>query len=389
MKFSESYSSPELRQPELGQKDTPRIYRLIAERAGTDVLADQIYKDFYAHDPEAVFLGLDELRSRGNEGIAALNFFAKSTDEFGKVAKALAEKIDMPQRELEKLLGVKRFGTITGIDDMVEAAFERTKSKGIIDRNMSFDEFVDRAVEQQNQSQRPGMLPPHFSGTIDQEVINSSSTFGTAEPAYLELLGPKEILKLREQKDPNFLLLGSYGKYSAQEFGRFAKNINPDANVNVIDVDDMTARIIKFNPDTPQNVTVADARELPFAAESMDTVCTNDLFHFIALEYDSRLKDIFMEAYRVLKKGGSFVIAEQVYGKYNSYGDIPKMQKELTAFAKQAGFNDIKVLKNELAFLLRSDVGSATLDQNGFAHYGNSLLLENEQPLVVQMRFVK
>jgi hypothetical protein len=91
---------------------THPIYTLIQDKASTDKITQQLYKDFYdpEQDPEKLFLGIEELLERENEGLAALHYLAKGTDELSLLMKKIVDTTEISQNDLENILGMKRWG---------------------------------------------------------------------------------------------------------------------------------------------------------------------------------------------------------------------------------------------------------------------------------------
>ena len=84
-----------------------------------------------------------------------------------------------------------------------------------------------------------------------------------------------------------------------------------------------------------QNVTFckADAVKLDFPDETFDMVTSNYVFHFIKWHNH---QDMLREAFRVLKKGGTFAIHDVFSWEY--YGDMKKFIQEL----KNLGFEEVE-----------------------------------------------
>ena len=78
-----------------------------------------------------------------------------------------------------------------------------------------------------------------------------------------------------------------------------------------------------------------NAVNLPFKDESFDVVTSNYVYHNIMGHNKQKL---LLETFRVLKKGGVFVIHDLI--KKSNYGDIEKFIEEL----KGEGYEDIKLI---------------------------------------------
>ncbi|CCY48291.1 MULTISPECIES: class I SAM-dependent methyltransferase [Peptostreptococcus] len=80
---------------------------------------------------------------------------------------------------------------------------------------------------------------------------------------------------------------------------------------------------------------VGNAVKLPFEDESFDVVTSNYVYHNIMGHNKQKL---LLETFRVLKKGGFFVIHDIM--KKSNYGNIQKFIEEL----KKEGYEDIKLI---------------------------------------------
>ncbi len=84
-----------------------------------------------------------------------------------------------------------------------------------------------------------------------------------------------------------------------------------------------------------RNVTFckADAAKLNFPDETFDAVTSNYVFHFIKWHNH---QDLLREAFRVLKKGGSFAIHDVFAWEY--YGNMERFVQEM----KELGFEEVR-----------------------------------------------
>lgn len=80
---------------------------------------------------------------------------------------------------------------------------------------------------------------------------------------------------------------------------------------------------------------VGNALKLPFEDESFDVVTSNYVYHNITGKNKQKL---LLETFRVLKKGGVFVIHDLM--RKSRYGDMDKFIEEL----KKEGYKDIKLI---------------------------------------------
>lgn len=200
-------SSPEFQNAV--QLTLPEVYRLIENNASPELLAQQIIKDFHSpeNDVEAVYLGLQELNSRGEGGHAALKALGKGSDLLSSIANTLEQNPNLTGRQLEQLLGINRFGVILDRQELGDQKFMLELyrygiKKGYVDNNMPFEKFFSKVGAQQFLAQFKSH-EPQITGSIETDLLPSASTFGDCEPNYLEVLGPKEILRIRAKIEPH------------------------------------------------------------------------------------------------------------------------------------------------------------------------------------------
>lgn len=364
----------------------PPIFQMISSGEPTPRIVRQIAKDYATGDKEKVFLGLQELKRR-NAGSSSVDAF---TGELGFIAeKILTEKLE--DSEIESILGIERFAQLRPENYLFHPRhlfdrYEQAHKKGYTD--LSYREFM---LEMQSRRGEHA----HINGTTENQIVPTAATFGTSEPIALELLTPRGILELRERKSPNFLLLGSLGPASANQFQKYAKKINPNSVVHVIDIEKESIELIKKDPEqTERHLTQADATHLPFKDESMDYIATNYLFHFLyayrlhtsgdAAQAEEKTRtdliNLFKEASRVLRPGGKLFIDEQVYGKFENT-ENHSFQKEILECAEKAGLVKFTISKKTIRFGLGPEKTSSEIDENGFPYYGNATLSFDDSPI--------
>lgn len=358
----------------------PEIYRLISEGASTETIVKQIYTDFYGsgRDLEKVFLAIQELQQRGNEGVAAISYLATGTDELGELFKKIQEN-NPKGWELEELLGINRFPNVLdkdfeSEDEVFEEAYNYAVKKGYTKKTLA--ECIEDRRRIQGTRQSTG-LPPHLARVLEHEILVDNSTFGDDEPKYLETLGPREILRLRSLQSPQFLLLGSYGVYSAREFRSYADKINPNNKSFVVDIYEPSIKQLAGDPINSGKLVQGDARQLSYRENTMDHIYTNKLLPFLG--FSDRIKDpvantrnLLQESLRVLKPGGSLVMVEQIE-TFDSK-EAENFIKGLTSLARRVGFQVEDIDFSYVSFFVRKEVGSSTIDANGFPQYGDSLI---------------
>jgi SAM-dependent methyltransferase len=379
----------------------PEIFNLIDKNAGSNVLIEQVYKDFYEGDEgkEKVALGLKAIIDRGLEGRAALQFLASGSDELARTVSAVlnGEKEDTSWEDIERALGIKRYSTpldssraYTEFPYFKEKIFPHLQEKGLVSRAKSAEACFKDAVNVINYYDY-APLPPHYSGALESEILAGSATFGLHEPSYLELLGPYEILRLRSKAYPRFLLLGSMGVYSARQFADYTKKINPQSEAHVIDIDDRSIDLMHTDPNKREaGLVQGDATELPYGLCTLDQVCTNYLFHMLSLyggaDPHKSVGKIFSEVSRVLVPGGSFLVKERPYGRHGYHGHEP-FRREVRSVARRAGFIESSYLTGTVDYLLQPEAGTARISQNGFSYYDG--LMDTAEEGVITARYTK
>lgn len=343
-----------------------------------------------------MFLGFQELLLRGEEGRASLRALSDAGGFAGEVARAINSQSIGPHdvTRLEHLLGVERWGPLLDVEetDFLRVVGERIRAKGYSKKSIE-ELLMDQRVDEDFHK-----LHPHMDELLEEHVFTGSATFGAYEPVYLELLGPREILRLRTLPQGRFLLLGSLGKYSANNFGTFARKINPRLTTHVVDIADWAIEAITRNGLGTDHLVQGDARSLPFAPESFDHIYTNSLFHYLRVgeffktaKTQADIDDIMREAYAALKPGGSFVIIEQPYGSFKRQGARSQAMRDDVIFrATKAGFSSAVEFERAIAYALVPEYDSARIDENGFPHYEDGLILNyGERSAQAQLRFIK
>jgi len=394
MNKHESARTPEaFSQETRGNKVIPQIYNLIENQASTQDIVQQLSQDFYSNNLGAALLAVKELQARGNEGRAAIQFLARSTDELGKMAKKIDENFELHDQELEKPVGISRstkYLDIHNNPNLKLSIYEYLKSKGYIPEYMGLDE-CSSLLKRQSGATKSG-VDSHLEGGLEKDLINFSSTFGASEPCYLELLGQKEILRLRAKQTPQFLLLGSMGVYSARDIRKFADKINPDIKTNVVDIDSRSINQIKADVNPTSQPVQGDALKLPYKPGTMDNVYTNNLLDFIVLgrrDYHRVYTDLINEVSAVLNKGGSLLMIEHAtrYRELNPKNSKADFENELISIANKAGLKLANKLPKTLFYLATRDNSKAVVDENGLAYY-EDICLEVDS-MSVSLRFEK
>lgn len=383
---------------EKGKQDfsVPKVYELFAQGAPAEAIARQLYADARSRGlgREKIALGMLALLARGDEG---LNMLAQISKRKGVLANVARAAIQNPTSEvqLEEACSVRRWGevikhpsgSITSSSETIRRLHAHAVAKGYTTKSLS--ECVAELAAAAQRAPRTGpeliLGTDHIHGTIEHSVITENHTFGAFEPTYLELVGPLEILRLRAAGRGNFLLLGSMGKYSAQQMSTYARKIHPAIRTYVIDVDtESVAQIRQSIGNDDVLLAQADAKHPPFADESMRHVYTNFLFHYLfdksgnATQKREDIAPVIAAAYRVLEPSGSLVLAERVYGTYKVQRDHEGAKAEILSVAQEAGFTVARNLEKELTFRITNEASRARISPNGFPHYEGLAVTEAE-----------
>lgn len=236
---------------------------------------------------------------------------------------------------------------------------------------------------------------PQISGYIESEKVIFSSTFGAAEPTYLELLGQEEIQKIQSLEQPKFLLVGSYGKYSAQEFHTFAKKLNSQADIFVVDIDTQNiSHYKKAQKEKDITFVIADGGKAPFGKESFDVICTNNLFHFMVdglkdeSEINEKIHKFLENLHDLLGEKGSILLNE-TWPKNKTSGAKSGLEIR-TLFAEilrgsSLDLNTEMKYTPEYTYALRSDIASAHIQEDATIDYNNAKIVKNDNRLSVRI----
>ncbi len=376
------------------ESTVPKIFQLLQRKASTEDVVQELYAEYYSptRDPERLFLGFQGLQQRGLEGEAALRHLASGSDSFA----ALVNKVLMggtTSQELEETLGVKRWDVVLNPLSkgsnfvLYEEALKRGYTK------MTAKEFARQPIFNE-----PGEVPDQVSLSIDKDLTTRAATFGIEEPMYCELVGPQEFLRLRTSAESaNFLLLGTLGHYSADEFTNYTKKINSRIKPLVIDISDAMIKMASERKSSDAVLIKGDAKSLPFKDQSLDHIYTNFLFdrlysihpHFSGKFMYSGANGaelVFQNTYRALRPGGSFVFCERSFGVEKL--SQSELKGKLVSLGLKQGFEITRVENGGLIFPFVKERGSTVIDSNGFPQYGHSLLARYETKTVAG-RFTK
>ncbi|MDD5068120.1 MAG: class I SAM-dependent methyltransferase [Candidatus Pacebacteria bacterium] len=269
------------------------------------------------------------------------------------------------------------------MEEYISRIYEEALKRGY---SGSKKEFIETEIKRSVVSEIP-----QLEDTLDTHFVTQAVTFGTDEPSYCELIGSEEVLRLRAVGEAKFLLLGSLGSYSAREFKNFAQKISQKIEPFVVDIDPVSVEKIKREWGNTENVMETDARNLPFGEEIFDYVFTNRLFHDLVRRsgHQRDIEIVFQEVSRVLKRGGSFVIAEDLYGNFAKKRDSTRMKRELISLAGKNSLKVLKTLDDLIEFPFTKERSSAKFDNDGKPNYGEAFLLKNFPGFTFGARFVK
>jgi len=408
MSFSESRPVGDFQ--DLGGQNSnfPKIFRLIEAGASAQEIVQQIYADFYSPDMdvEKLFLGFQELLMRGSEGEAVLRFLSQDKCELGAVASKILNVHPLDDDGLEKELGIDRKSGFVDVNLNLNdpgaflPLYQRAVNLGVFKGELNdFVRYMFESVSTRSSG--------HLDDSIEKEIVCKSATFGQAEAAYLELLGPRKILETRAAKNPQFLLLGSLRHYSAREFSHYSKKLNPSASPVVLDIDPASLQACSlYKGENDLHVTYGDALDMPISDGSVDQIYTNHLFHHLmsvgmgnsTQTRIDNLGTLFKEASRVLKPNGSLLIEEQPFGVYETFGreGINNFLRVLQTYSVRAGLKIVKRLDAPHAIIFRTEIlnvdkgiPGVKIDDNGFPHYEHMSIAAGQSSPYATLRFEK
>ena len=376
----------------------PQIYKLLTSGTDDTVLVPQIISDQNAqrNAGEKVLLGIRTLQTRGKAGVAALRTLTQEEGIAGVGAKLLLQNPKAISQSLEKVLNIRRWGTLVSTrhgsdDEYVHSIYDHAIARGYT--KMSLTDF---AGVRAHETSAP--LSHHFRSDFGTPLYLhvSGDTFGALEPTYLELLGPEEILRLRALTTGNMLLLGSMGQHSAAHFANYNRKINPHLKSHVIDIDPHSVQLMREDHlSVPREIVQGDARDLQYPDGFAEHIYTNGLFPFLRQEGDPHaayvgdIQKVMKSAHRALVPGGSLVIAEGPFGAHKARHKFNPANMEIKSLALAAGFRLATQLSPDAyTYYFNAEVGASTINENGFPHYENTLI-EVVRNTLASMRFVK
>jgi SAM-dependent methyltransferase len=377
-----------------GGLQVPQIYKLIASGADPAAISVQMMRDQHAprNPGERLFLGFDELRSRKKEGTNTLRALAQGEDVVALAARAFLKNPDMSMQKAEQLLGIERWGTVVANnkpDGFAESVYKHARRRGFTDLETA-EQFSYTTLLEGKFLKRH-----HLNNDLEQGINIGGDTFGSVEPEYLELLGPREILRLRGLKDGNMLLLGSMGKYSAGEFANYNRKINPHLKTHVLEIDPQSVERIRADTQAaPREVRLGDATKLDYPDASMQHVYTNMLFSHLRpgpephVNYIRDITQIMKGALRVLMPGGSLVLVEGAFGDHRKKPKREHIKADIKRLAIMTGFRVVAESGDVRTFTFAAEVGTSSIDENGFPHYEDRLIVKNRNN-ALGIRFIK
>ena len=242
------------------------------------------------------------------------------------------------------------------------------------EKGLSFETFYE-IVQNAPRTDTSG-VEANIAGLVDKEIISETATFGVNEPTYFELLGA-DINKLREVANPRFLLLGSLGHYSAEEFRIFADKINSGAIVSLVDNSRRYKEMMeKRFSGTDINFVSSDVREMPFEDGSQDLVASDYLLrsfrderNSMAINEENFLK-LFQEVFRILKPGGSYILMDMPENLTGLGKTKDEFQEKIAKIASLAGLKLVG-FSDGFSYPLRKDVSSTEIGEDGKPKYKN------------------
>jgi hypothetical protein len=327
--------------------EVPAFFREIFDGASPTDIAIGLYREMAKGNKEMVWIGFKALLAKGDKGIEVLQHLSAGSDQLAAVARTLLEDPKTSNDSLERLLGIRRWGTVLpfmnpgGID--FAKAHEHAVSHGLTRMSL-------RAMYEEYEREFNGESS-HKRGTVRSVVFSPARTVGSYLPTYFELMGPVMTLSLRSQDRPTALLLGTYGAYSSDDFGKMMKSINSSSEVHVVDVNRTYTVQAEQSPDRSADhfIVNGDARSLQYPDDYFNVIATNFLFNFVtpdgvhafaSLDDQKReIKKIFESAYAALKPGGSFIIIEEAHSTIKHMDPGATITKnQILQIAKSVGF---------------------------------------------------
>ena len=307
---------------------------------------------------------------------------------FHNVQKEKEEEKEIPYEDFSQNIPPENIADITGLSnrESIKKIAETLKKS-----------YGEVALEYQIMLDNINLVgkSPQISGYIENEKVVFSSTFGAAEPTYLELLGQEEIQRIQSLDQPKFLLVGSYGKYSAEEFHTFAKKLNPQAEIFVIDIDtENISHYKKAQKEKDITFIIADGGKTPFDKESFDVICTNNVFHFMVddlkdeSQMNEKIHNFLEHIHDLLGEKGSILLNE-TWPKNKTSG-VKSGLEIRTLFAEMVrgsswDSNTEKKYIPEYTYVLRSDIASAQIQEDATIDYNNAKILRNDKRLSVRI----
>lgn len=359
--------------------------------AQPEKIVEDIIKSFYdpQADKEIITLKFLSLLKSGSAGLSALNYISSDSGALGDIGKKIANinfgSEITARQQIERLMEINRFPNLLsvnahitepGLGTIYDYAIKHCYFKG------SFEEFMIKISFFDDLN---SLIAAQLHDGIMEEMPTAMvNTFGIDSPSYLEMAGPQELLKLKAIEKPNFLLVGSLGKYSAQEFITLSRKINPSSSPQIIDIDpDMIDHFLAAKNNAEGKMIIGDALKMPFKSDCMEIIFTNQLLHNLCTAANKEIypsQQIIMqflkEVKRILKPGGSIIMHEQSYrngkDKKQSAQDIIR---NLGSLGANAGLALLDSIPQGIRYAFNQQAGSATIDNAGFAHYGDSLLM--------------
>lgn len=275
---------------------------------------------------------------------------------------------------------------------VAEAIFAEMQRRGIASEAIKSSTDLITEMHKGRSEKDTKANNPLITGSAAREIVALSETVGRDEPSYLQLLGPEEILRLRQKEKPVFILAGAMGGLSAREFAILAKKINPDSQCHVFDLDTRELEESKYvwDLDKIENLTLTagDALKMPFQPESADIIATNGLL--VSLEKNGEpVRDMaeyllfFQGAARTLRDNGSLLIVEQ-----GNFARRKSMIRKTIRLAVEAGLTAEEYLPEAPHFLFRQDSSGTEIDAEGRLKFGEKTIAQDWRNMFA-VRFVK
>ena len=182
---------------------------------------------------------------------------------------------------------------------------------------------------------------------VKEYGYNSYGLFG---PSYEQEL--KDQQKYFSLKDPyRSLLVGAYTTDTAVEYTATVKNIFPQAETHIIDIEGVDCS-------NKPGFAFGDALQIPFKNDAFQSIHTNYLLHMLSGENEDgveNVKQLFRESYRALSKNGKIILCEGIFSDILDENSLYTGLIRIRQLLEIAKFRGIEI-KNALKYVNRQEM---------------------------------